>query len=133
MNNPPVDLDFSHKYDREHAEAYLKKHQDGLARKLSHRRDVQLARHALKLAGQPNLVLDLPCGAGRFWPLLAEKDNRVIIGADNSADMLAVACAGRCSETGTALADFRFRHRPAGQLGGQYLLHAAAPPHRRGG
>lgn len=25
MNNPPVDLDFSHKYDREHAEAYLKK------------------------------------------------------------------------------------------------------------
>lgn len=34
MNNPPVDLDFSHKYDREHAEAYLKKHQDGLARKL---------------------------------------------------------------------------------------------------
>lgn len=47
MNNPPVDLDFSHKYDREHAEAYLKKHQDGLARKLSHRRDVQLARHAL--------------------------------------------------------------------------------------
>lgn len=31
MNNPPVDLDFSHKYDREHAEAYLKKHQDGLA------------------------------------------------------------------------------------------------------
>lgn len=95
MNNPPVDLDFSHKYDREHAEAYLKKHQDGLARKLSHRRDVQLARHALKLAGQPNLVLDLPCGAGRFWPLLAEKDNRVIIGADNSADMLAVACAGQ--------------------------------------
>ncbi|MGS1398756.1 class I SAM-dependent methyltransferase [Pseudomonas aeruginosa] len=77
MNNPPVDLDFSHKYDREHAEAYLKKHQDGLARKLSHRRDVQLARHALKLAGQPNLVLDLPCGA------------------DNSADMLAVACVGQ--------------------------------------
>lgn len=40
-------------------------------------------------------MLDLPCGAGRFWPLLAEKDNRVIIGADNSADMLAVACAGQ--------------------------------------
>jgi cyclopropane fatty-acyl-phospholipid synthase-like methyltransferase len=30
-------------------------------------------------------VLDLPCGAGRFWPLLAEKPNRVIIGADNSS------------------------------------------------
>jgi len=36
--------------------------------------------------------LDLPCGAGRFWPLLAEKPNRSIIGADNSADMLRIAC-----------------------------------------
>ncbi|MOA18067.1 putative methyltransferase YcgJ [compost metagenome] len=36
-------------------------------------------------------MLDLPCGAGRFWPLLAEKPNRVIIGADNSEQMLRVA------------------------------------------
>lgn len=136
MNNPPVDLDFSHKYDREHAEAYLKKHQDGLARKLSHRRDVQLARHALKLAGQPNLVLDLPCGAGRFWPLLAEKDNRVIIGADNSADMLAVACAGQPDgvvKRVRPLQTSAFAIDLPDCFGGQYLLHAAAPPHRRGG
>jgi len=33
----------------------------------------------------------LPCGAGRFWPLLAEKPNRVIIGADNSKAMLRTA------------------------------------------
>ena len=70
MNNPPVDLDFSHKYDREHAEAYLKKHQDGLARKLSHRRDVQLARHALKLAGSPTWCSTCPAApdaSGRCW------------------------------------------------------------------
>jgi SAM-dependent methyltransferase len=36
-------------------------------------------------------VLDLPCGAGRFWPMLAERAGRTIIGADNSADMVAIA------------------------------------------
>ena len=86
-----VDLEFSHKYDREHAEAYGRKHAEGFWRTLSHKRDEQLARRALKIAGEPSLVLDLPCGAGRFWPLLAEHQNRVIIGADNSADMLKVA------------------------------------------
>lgn len=89
----PIELDFSHKYDREHARQYLQKHKDGLARRLSHWRDEQLARYALKLAGEPNLLLDLPCGAGRFWPLLAEQSNRVILAADNSADMLAIAMA----------------------------------------
>ncbi|MCK9801175.1 class I SAM-dependent methyltransferase [Pseudomonas sp. MAFF 302030] len=87
----PIKLEFSNKYDEQHAQEYLFKHQDGLARKLSHRRDEQLARAALALAGEPGLVLDLPCGAGRFWPLLAEKPNRVIIGADNSAAMLSLA------------------------------------------
>jgi ubiquinone/menaquinone biosynthesis C-methylase UbiE len=62
-----------------------------LSRRLSNHRDQQLARRALTLAGEPGLVLDLPCGAGRFWPLLAEKSNRVIIGADNSEAMLQTA------------------------------------------
>ncbi|KAF1061291.1 MAG: Ubiquinone/menaquinone biosynthesis C-methyltransferase UbiE [Pseudomonas citronellolis] len=95
MRDKPIELEFSSKYDRAHAERYLRKHQAGLSRKLSHWRDVQIARQALQHAGQPNLVLDLPCGAGRFWPVLAEKDNRVIIGADNSADMLTVARAAQ--------------------------------------
>ena len=87
-----IELDFSRKYDDAHAQKYLRKHRDGLARRLSDRRDKQLARRALALAGEPGLVLDLPCGAGRFWPLLAEKANRVIIGADNSASMVKTAC-----------------------------------------
>ena len=86
-----IKLKFSEKYDQKHAAEYLEKHQDGLARRLSHKRDEQLARKALALAGEPGLVLDLPCGAGRFWPLLAEKTNREIIGADYSASMLQVA------------------------------------------
>ncbi|WP_062384076.1 class I SAM-dependent methyltransferase [Pseudomonas abietaniphila] len=93
-----IELDFSRKYDEEHARKYLRKHKDGLARRLSDRRDKQLARRALALAGEPGLVLDLPCGAGRFWPLLAEKANRVIIGADNSAAMVATACESQPAE-----------------------------------
>ncbi|AMB85521.1 SAM-dependent methyltransferase [Pseudomonas agarici] len=89
--NSPIKLEFSDKYDDKHAEQYLLKHKNSLARRLSHKRDEQLVRAALALAGEPGLVLDLPCGAGRFWPLLAEKPNRVIIGADNSASMLETA------------------------------------------
>lgn len=86
-----VSLPFSGKYSREHSLKYFRKHQDGVFRRLSNWRDMQLARKALALAGEPQLVLDLPCGAGRFWPVLAEQPERVIIGADNSPDMLAVA------------------------------------------
>lgn len=92
---PEIELEFSEKYTREHAERYLRKHRTGLSRRLSTWREVQIARRALTLAGQPKQVLDLPCGAGRFWPMLAEQSNRTIIGADNSADMLAVACQGQ--------------------------------------
>lgn len=92
---PPVELPFSAKYDRNHAEHYYHKHRKGLARRLSNWRDMQLARKALEIAGDPTLVLDLPCGAGRFWPVLAEHPGRVIIGADNSADMLSVAQAAQ--------------------------------------
>lgn len=94
MSSPapqPISLPFSDKYDQAHAQAYFRKHRDGLARRLSHLRDEQMARRALHLADDPTLVLDLPCGAGRFWPVLAEQPNRVIIAGDNSADMLAVA------------------------------------------
>lgn len=95
MPKAPIELAFSEKYDQAHAQQYFEKHQDGLARKLSHYRDQQLARRALALAGEPNLVLDLPCGAGRFWPMLAEQPNRIILAADNSADMLNVARASQ--------------------------------------
>ncbi len=95
---PPVDLDFSRKYNAAHAEQYFLKHRDGIARRLSNWRDQQLARRALSLAGEPGLVLDLPCGAGRFWPLLAEKPDRVILAADNSADMIDVARRSQAPE-----------------------------------
>lgn len=42
----PIKLEFSEKYDKDHAREYFLKHQDGLARRLSHKRDEQLARRA---------------------------------------------------------------------------------------
>ncbi|MBM7061647.1 class I SAM-dependent methyltransferase [Pseudomonas sp. UL073] len=93
-----IELEFSDKYDAAHARDYLAKHQAGVWRRLSHRRDEQLARRALALVGEPGLVLDMPCGAGRFWPLLAEKRNRAIIAADYSEAMLQVACAAQPAE-----------------------------------
>ena len=80
----PIKLEFSEKYDQQHAREYFIKHQDGLARRLSHTRDEQLARRALTLAGEPGLVLDLPCGAGRFWPLQG--------GAGQLPESLCVTC-----------------------------------------
>ncbi|SDB06142.1 class I SAM-dependent methyltransferase [Pseudomonas sp. NFACC13-1] len=94
----PIKLEFSEKYDELHAREYFHKHRRGLSRRLSNQRDQQLARRALALVGDPGLVLDLPCGAGRFWPLLAEKPNRVIIGADNSEAMLSTALEAQPSD-----------------------------------
>jgi SAM-dependent methyltransferase len=94
----PIKLKLSEKHDQEHVPQYFLKHQDGLARRLFHLRDEHLARKALSLAGEPGLVLDLPCGTGQFWPLLAEKLNRVIIGADHSGDMIETACKLQSAE-----------------------------------
>lgn len=92
MSQPPrIELPFSTKYDPQHAQAYLEKHRQGLLRRLSNHREQQLARQALALAGQPECVLDLPCGAGRFWETLTEQPTRQLIVADNSPAMLAVA------------------------------------------
>lgn len=62
----------------------------GLSGRLAHWRDEQLARQALKIAGEPGLVLDLPSGAGRFWGVLTEHSNRVVLAADVSTEMLAI-------------------------------------------
>ncbi|MBW1646193.1 MAG: class I SAM-dependent methyltransferase, partial [Deltaproteobacteria bacterium] len=82
---------FSHKYDDQHALAYHRKHRAGWRRRLNNWREQQLARRALELAGNPKSILDLPCGAGRFWPLLASDPARRLYAADFSRGMLLTA------------------------------------------
>ena len=77
-----TELEFSRKYDAAHAQKYFEKHQSGLKRRLSTWRETGMARQALRLAGHPQSVLDLPSGTGRFWPLLAEEPGRKIYAAD---------------------------------------------------
>lgn len=87
----PIQLAFSSKYSKAHAIDYFTKHQQGIARRLTTWRETQLARKALKTAGNPQSILDLPCGAGRFWQLLAADPKRTLLAADNSEHMIEVA------------------------------------------
>lgn len=87
-----IHLEFSDKYDCGHAQHYFRKHRRGLFHRLTTWREQAMARRALALAGDPEVLLDLPCGAGRFWPLLAENPRRRILAADYSQDMIQVAC-----------------------------------------
>ena len=84
-------LQFSEKYTAEHAEQYFSRHRQGFWRRVSNWREIAIARKALKIAGDPVSVLDLPSGTGRFWAMLAEQADRTILAADNSEDMLQVA------------------------------------------
>ncbi|HWN93523.1 MAG TPA: class I SAM-dependent methyltransferase [Methylomirabilota bacterium] len=76
------ELRFSRKYDAAHARRYFEKHQRGFWRRFNTWREAGMARRALLLAGRPQSVLDLPCGTGRFWDLLAEEPRRKIYAAD---------------------------------------------------
>lgn len=67
----------------------------GLWSRLTAWRVRRLARRALLRAGEPGLVLDLSAAEGRFWPLLAEKANRVVMVGECSAPRLAALPASR--------------------------------------
>jgi SAM-dependent methyltransferase len=95
MNDPQkaaVHLPFSDKYTDEHSRQYFEKHH---RKKLSDRLEHRMAERALRLAGKPASVLDLPCGTGRFWSMLAADPKRELLAADFSAAMLDVAAQVR--------------------------------------
>ncbi len=54
---------------------------------------------ALKLAGPELVALDLPCGAGLFWPAFENAGVASLIAGDISDGMLQIAQANRLSET----------------------------------
>ena len=83
-----IELEVARRHAQEHARVCQQPHPRGLAGRLTFWRDEQLVRNALKVAGEPGLILDVACGAGRFWPVLAEHANRVILASDPSQDML---------------------------------------------
>ena len=83
-----IELEFARRYDQEHARVCRQPQPHNLTGRLTFWRKENLVRNALKEAGEPGLILDVACGAGRFWPVLAEHANRVILASDPSQDML---------------------------------------------
>jgi SAM-dependent methyltransferase len=77
-------------------EEYVGQHEHTLSRRLSLWRDAQLARRALRDAGEPGLVLDVPSGTGRFWPV-----------PDPSTDRLAFAEAQSSNEVRKRIRTFQ--------------------------
>ena len=100
-------LEFSDKYDEAHARAYFEKHEFEFWRRLSNWRDHQIARKALKLAGNPQSVLDVPCGTGRFWDVLAEDKQRVIHACDYNQTMIDTGLQFRPKEITQRLQTFQ--------------------------
>ncbi|KRP43824.1 Methyltransferase domain-containing protein [Pseudomonas libanensis] len=87
---PPssIEIEFAERCGREHATVCGDPRPPRPLQRLAAWRDARLVRHALKVAGEPGLILDLACGSGRFWPVLAEHVNRVILASDHSQAML---------------------------------------------
>ncbi len=100
-------LEFSDKYDEAHARAYFEKHEFEFWRRLSNWRDHQIARKALKMAGNPQSVLDVPCGTGRFWDVLAEDKQRVIHACDYNQTMIDTGLQFRPKEITQRLQTFQ--------------------------
>lgn len=84
-------------YDNETARLYLEKHEANIWRRISNAWEQYRAQIALTIAGDPKSILDLPCGTGRFWELLARVPNRFLVAADYSQDMINTALSSRPS------------------------------------
>ncbi len=78
-------------YNENQAKLYFEKHKSGFWHRLSNWYEQQMAARALVMAGEPGSVLDLPCGAGRFWELLARVPDRQLMAGDYSQDMIDTA------------------------------------------
>ncbi|MDR6609523.1 class I SAM-dependent methyltransferase [Pseudomonas synxantha] len=87
---PPsaIELEIARRYDQEHARVCHQPQAPGLAGRLALWREERMVRNALNVAGEPGLILDVACGVGRFWSVLAEHANRVILATDPSQDIL---------------------------------------------
>ena len=84
-------LEVTNTYDEDQAKLYFGKHKSGFWHRVSNWCEQHMAGRALAMAGEPESVLDLPCGAGRFWELLARLPGRQLLAADLSQDMIDTA------------------------------------------
>lgn len=82
-------------FDADRAHHYRARHRRSLLSRLVTWRENRCVYLALRDAGSPRTVLDLPCGTGRFWPAFARARVAALTAADGSRAMLDVAGAHR--------------------------------------
>ncbi len=85
------------------ATAYASKYGGSWLRRLSSRRELDLVRRCLDRAGTQDVLLDVPCAAGRLVPVLLERARRVTA-LDLSPAMVAVASAALAAEVASGAA-----------------------------
>lgn len=81
------------------AQRYDGYHRNSIRTQWTTQREISGLTKALKRAGRDLTVLDLPCGAGRFWPAFTAAGVQDLIAADVSRGMLDVAQTHRLSDT----------------------------------
>jgi SAM-dependent methyltransferase len=86
-------------YPGDRAVTYQHNHECKLRSRLTTARERACLARALQDAGSPVRVLDLACGAGRFWPTFAQAGVGEVVAADASSGMLAQAAQNRRSPT----------------------------------
>ncbi len=82
-------------YDADRARHYQAHHDKNLRTRLTSWREGRCLHRALRKAGYPAVVLDLPCGTGRFWRAFARAGVATLIAGDGSPQMLEVAAGNR--------------------------------------
>ncbi len=79
-------------FEKHEVEEYERKRYRGIDQRLAHGREKRLLRKLLHRIGEgPPLVLDIPCGYGRFSDILLDK-NFSLISSDLSFHMVKRAC-----------------------------------------
>jgi ubiquinone/menaquinone biosynthesis C-methylase UbiE len=100
-------FEIHNRYNDEQARFYFAKHKQGFWRRVSNWSDQHMAARALTMAGKPKSVLDIPCGAGRFWELLARVPDRYLLAADYSQDMINAALSFQPPHVASRLKTFQ--------------------------
>lgn len=84
-------LPFEHRYSPEYSMHYYQRHRKGLLKRFSNFLEQKMIAKAYQIAGCPKTVMDLPCGAGRFWQTFLDHGVEKIIAMDQAPGMLEVA------------------------------------------
>lgn len=83
-------LAFEDRYSYEYSKHYYNRHKRGGLKAISNKLEQRMAARALQMAGNPTSVMDLPCGAGRFWETLLTQGVQKIVGVDQAEGMIRV-------------------------------------------